>query len=70
MNYVFSDGEGAVDNNSGVDYATSVSGNMTAARWVQEAPERTVRAPSFKPCHPCSEGGAGLPAAPRRVVLG
>ena len=44
MNYVFSDGEGEVDNKSGVDYVTSVSGGMTAARWLQEAPERAVRA--------------------------
>lgn len=46
INYVFSDGEGEVDNNSGVDYVTAVSGGMTAERWLQEAPQRTVRAPS------------------------
>ena len=42
MNYVFSDGEGTADNNSGSDYATPVSGKMTAERWVEEAPLRVV----------------------------
>ena len=49
MNYVFSDGEGTADNNSGSDYATPISGDMTAERWLEEAPLRVVtgsRSPS------------------------
>ena len=42
MNYVFSDGDGAADNNSGSDYATPISGAMTAERWLEEAPLRVV----------------------------
>ncbi len=42
MNYVFSDGEGTADNNSGSDYATPISGDMTAERWLEEALLRVV----------------------------
>ena len=45
MNYVFSDGEGTADNNSGADYATPISGDMTLERWVEEAPLRAVSSP-------------------------
>ena len=47
MNYVFSDGEGTSDNNSGADYATPISCNMTAEHWTEEAPLRTVSRPAM-----------------------
>ena len=54
INYVFSDGEGSADNNSGSDYATPISGNMSPERWVEEAPLRAVS---------CSAGTMHLPSS-------
>ena len=33
MNYVFTDGEGATDNNQGENYMTPVQGSMTPKLW-------------------------------------
>ena len=44
MNYVFSDGEDMVDNNSGDNYSSAISGEMTAQRWGEEGPQRAVSA--------------------------
>ena len=46
MNYVFTDGEGATDNNMGQNYLTLLDSNMTAELWAEKAMERQV-------CHCC-----------------
>lgn len=46
MNYVFTDGEGATDNNMGQNYLTLLDSNMTAELWAEKAMERQV-------CHGC-----------------
>ena len=40
MNFIFSDKEGTFDNNETQNYALPVDGDMTAAKWVDQAPER------------------------------
>ena len=42
MNYVFTDGEGATDNNQGKNYMTPVQGTMTSELWEEKAVERQV----------------------------
>ncbi len=42
MNYVFTDGEGATDNNMGQNYLTLLDSNMTAELWAERAMERQV----------------------------
>ncbi|CAL8465412.1 g4948 [Coccomyxa elongata] len=44
MNYVFTDGEGATDNNMGQNYLTLLDSNMTAELWAERAMERQVAA--------------------------
>ena len=46
MNYVFTDGEGATDNNQGKNYMTPVQGAMTSELWEEKAVERLVSSPS------------------------
>ena len=45
MNYVFTDGEGATDNNLGKNYMTPVQGSMTSELWEEKAVERLVSSP-------------------------
>ena len=64
MNYVFSDGEGTADNNSGSDYATPISGDMTPERWLEEAPLRVVsRGSGFRQCAVHDGGSARMSVA-------
>lgn len=42
MNYVFTDGEGATDNNQGQNYLTVVDSKMTAELWAEQAMDRLV----------------------------
>ena len=42
MNYVFTDGEGASDNNQGKNYLTAVRGTMTPEAWAELAIDRQV----------------------------
>ncbi len=44
LNFVFSDAEGAFDNNSNQNYCKSVEGPMTHAIWIDTAAERAVSA--------------------------
>ena len=44
MNYVFTDGEGATDNNQGHNYLTVVDSQMTPEEWAELAMDRLVRA--------------------------
>lgn len=43
MNYVFTDGEGATDDNQGQNYLTLLDSAMTAELWAERAMERLVR---------------------------
>lgn len=45
MNYIFTDGEGATDNNHGKNYLTAVKGSMTPEAWEEEAINRQVSTP-------------------------
>ena len=45
MNYIFTDGEGATDNNQGKNYLTAVKGSMTPEAWEEEAVNRQVSTP-------------------------
>ena len=49
MNYVFTDGEGASDNNQGKNYLTAVAGTMTPEAWAELAIDRQVSCS----CAPC-----------------
>lgn len=42
LNYVFTDGEGASDNNEGKNYLTAVKGTMTPEGWAELAIDRQV----------------------------
>lgn len=42
MNYIFTDGEGATDNNQGKNYMTVVQSGMTAEAWEEKAIDRQV----------------------------
>ena len=42
MNYVFTDGEGASDNNEGRNYLTPVRGSMDPEQWAELAIDRQV----------------------------
>ena len=48
MSYVFTDGEGATDNNQGKNYMTPVQGSMTLELWEEKAVERLVTSPSHQ----------------------
>ncbi|KAK9805611.1 hypothetical protein WJX72_007789 [[Myrmecia] bisecta] len=48
MNYIFSDGEGTSDNNSGQDYLTVIQGRMTRDAWLDAAPERAAAAEAVR----------------------
>ena len=47
MSYIFSDGTGTTDNNSGLDYGTEIDGHMTRQTWAEAAPERMVLLPGY-----------------------
>ena len=60
MNYVFTDGEGATNNNQGKNYMTPVQGSMTSELWEEKAVERLVikdltciSQMCFMTCTPC-----------------
>ena len=42
MNYVFTDGEGATDNNQGKNYMMVVKSSMTPEAWEEQATDRQV----------------------------
>ena len=42
MNYIFTDGEGATDNNEGKNYMTVVKSSMTPEAWEEKAIDRQV----------------------------
>ncbi len=44
MNYIFTDGEGATDNNQGKNYMTAVKSSMTPEAWEEKAIDRQVSA--------------------------
>ena len=44
MNYIFTDGEGATDNNQGKNYMTVVESSMTPEAWEEKAIDRQVSA--------------------------
>ena len=44
MNYIFTDGEGATDNNQGKNYMTAVQSSMTPEAWEEKAIDRQVTA--------------------------
>ena len=48
INYVFTDGEGATDNNQGKNYMTPVQGGMTSELWEEKAVERLVSSPPYQ----------------------
>lgn len=44
MNYIFTDGGGAADNNQGKNYMTAVKSSMTPEAWKEKAIDRQVGA--------------------------
>ena len=52
MNYIFTDGEGATDNNQGKNYMTVVKSSMTPEAWAEKAIDRQVVALSPPPPPP------------------
>jgi starch synthase len=69
MNYVFTDGEGATDNNQGQNYLTSVESRMTPELWAELAMDRLVSCSLLCAGHPvlmyrceaCMKEHAGQP---------
>ncbi len=53
MNYIFTDGEGATDNNMGQNYLTMLDSVMTPELWAERAMDRLVSLRPFFASHCC-----------------
>lgn len=50
MNYIFTDGEGATDNNQGKNYMTAVRSAMTPEAWEEKAIDRQASKSQQESC--------------------